>query len=157
MKQSVMLTIASLLSILLFTFHLTDDIIRGIEKGGAANLTAVPMFVVWMYATLVLAGRRSGYIIMFLGSLLAVGRPRPPHDGEGCRRRQQNRRVQRCLLLHLDAHRARRDRALFLHPFGTRTVEPAMASATVVHQAESGPNMKLPVAQTTYAPASTLS
>jgi len=36
MKHNVMLTIASLLSILFMTFHLTDDIIRGIEPGGAS-------------------------------------------------------------------------------------------------------------------------
>ena len=73
MKHSVMLTIASLLSILFFTFHLTDDIVRGIEKGGVSNLTAVPIFVVWLYGTLMLAGRRSGYIIILLGSLLSLG------------------------------------------------------------------------------------
>ena len=67
MTKNVMLTIASLLSILLFTFHLTDDIMRGFEKGGVSNLTAVPIFVVWLYGTLVLAERRSGYIITFLG------------------------------------------------------------------------------------------
>jgi len=33
MKQSVMLTIASLLSILLLTFHLSGDIVRGMENG----------------------------------------------------------------------------------------------------------------------------
>jgi hypothetical protein len=38
MKHSVMLTITSLLSILFFTFHLTDDIVRGIEPGGISNL-----------------------------------------------------------------------------------------------------------------------
>jgi hypothetical protein len=30
MKQNVMLTITSLLSILFMTFHLTDDIVRGL-------------------------------------------------------------------------------------------------------------------------------
>ena len=49
MKQNVMLTSASLLSILFFTFHLADDIIRGMEPGTVVNLTAVPIFVVWMY------------------------------------------------------------------------------------------------------------
>jgi len=29
-----LLTIASLLSILLLSFHIADDIVRGIEKGG---------------------------------------------------------------------------------------------------------------------------
>jgi hypothetical protein len=32
MKNNLTLTIASLLSILFFTFHLTDDIVRGFEK-----------------------------------------------------------------------------------------------------------------------------
>ncbi len=34
MKHSIMLTITSLLSILLMTLHLADDIVRGFEKGG---------------------------------------------------------------------------------------------------------------------------
>ena len=33
MRRNVMLTIASLLSILFMTFHLTDDIVRGMEPG----------------------------------------------------------------------------------------------------------------------------
>ena len=73
MKHNITLTISSLLSVLLFTFHLTDDIVRGIEKGDLSNLTAVPIFVVWLYGTVVLAGRRSGYIIMILGSILSMG------------------------------------------------------------------------------------
>ena len=64
MKHSVMLTIASLLSVLLFTFHLTDDIVRGMEPEKLTNLTAVPIFVFWLYGALVLAERRSGYVIM---------------------------------------------------------------------------------------------
>ena len=75
MKHNFQLTIASLLSILLFTFHLSDDIVRGFEKGGVSNLTAVPIFVVWLYGTLVLAERRSGYVIMLLGSLLGLAAP----------------------------------------------------------------------------------
>src|SRR3989442_11370951 len=75
MKHNVILTIASLLSILFMTFHLTDDILRGMEKGGASNLVAVPIFVVWLYGTLVLAERRSGYVIILLGSLLGLAVP----------------------------------------------------------------------------------
>jgi hypothetical protein len=74
-KLNVMLTVASLLAILFFTFHLTGDIVRGFEKGGASNLTAVPIFVVWLYGTLVLAERRSGYVIILLGSLLGLAVP----------------------------------------------------------------------------------
>jgi hypothetical protein len=72
MKQSVLLTIASMLSILLMTLHLADDIVRGFEKGGPSNLLAVPIVVTWLYGTLVLAGRRSGYVIIFLASLLGA-------------------------------------------------------------------------------------
>jgi hypothetical protein len=75
MKQTVPLTIASLLSILFFTFHLADDIVRGMETGGVSNLTAVPIFVVWLYATLILVERRSGYVIILVASLLASGVP----------------------------------------------------------------------------------
>jgi hypothetical protein len=73
MKHKALVTAASLLSILLFTFHLADDIVRGIEKGDASNLAALPILVVWLYGTLVLAERRSGYAIIFLGSLLGLG------------------------------------------------------------------------------------
>lgn len=72
MKHNVTLTITSLLSILFMTFHLTDDIVRGMETGGVANLVAVPIFVVWLYGTLVLAERRSGYVIIILASLLGL-------------------------------------------------------------------------------------
>ena len=75
MKHNVMLTIASLLSILFVTFHLADDIIRGMEKGGVSTLVAVPILVVWLYGTLVLAGRRSGCVIILLGSLLGLAVP----------------------------------------------------------------------------------
>src|SRR5438874_1826483 len=75
MKNNLMLTIASLLSILFGTFHLADDINRGMSPGGLPNLIAVVIWVVWLYGTLVLAGRRSGYIIILIGSLLLMGVP----------------------------------------------------------------------------------
>jgi len=71
-KQNLLLTIMSLLSILFLTFHLADDIVRGFEPGKVSNLTAVPIVVIWLYATLVLAGRRSSYIIILLASLLGM-------------------------------------------------------------------------------------
>lgn len=84
MKHSVILTITSLLSILFFTFHLTDDIVRGFEKGGLSNLIGgVLISVVWLYGTLVLAERRSGYVIMLLGSLLSLAVPVIHMKGKG--------------------------------------------------------------------------
>ena len=67
-----MLTIASLLSILLATFHISEDIVRGLEPGGFKNIQTILTLSVWLFGTLVLAGRRSGYIIMLLGSILGV-------------------------------------------------------------------------------------
>ena len=75
MKHSDLLTIASLLSILFFTFHVADDIVRGIEPGTVSNLPAIPIFTVWLYGAVVLAERRSGYIIVLLGSLLSLAVP----------------------------------------------------------------------------------
>lgn len=75
MKQNVMLTIMSLLSILFLSFHLSDDIVRGMEPGGFNNIIGVLILVVWLYGTLALAGRRAGYIIVLVLSLLASGIP----------------------------------------------------------------------------------
>jgi hypothetical protein len=73
--DNVILTIASLLSVLFGTFHLADDIARGMSPGGLPNLIAVVIWVVWLYGTLLLAGRRSGYVIILVGSLLLMGVP----------------------------------------------------------------------------------
>lgn len=83
MKQNVMLTTTSLLSILFFTLHLADDIVRGMEPGTLSNLPAVPIFVLWLYGTLVLAGRRSGYIITLLGGLFSLVVPLAHMRGKG--------------------------------------------------------------------------
>src|SRR5438552_17853505 len=72
MKHNILLVIASVLSILFMTFHLTDDIVRGMEPGTLFDLIAVPILVVWLYGTLLLAERRSGYVIILLGSLLGL-------------------------------------------------------------------------------------
>ena len=72
MKQNVTLTIASLLSILFMTLLQTDDIVRGMEPGTLFDLIVLPILVVQLYATLVLAGKRSGYILLLLVSLLEL-------------------------------------------------------------------------------------
>lgn len=84
MKESSILTITSLLSVLLFMFHLTDDIFRGVEPGGVNNLVGGSIImVVWLYGATVLAERRSGYVIMLLGSLLSFGVPILHMKGKG--------------------------------------------------------------------------
>ena len=83
MRHNILLVIASVLSILFMTFHLTDDIVRGMEPGTLLDLIAVPILVVWLYGTLVLAERRSGYVITLLGSLLGLVVPVIHMKGKG--------------------------------------------------------------------------
>jgi len=70
------LTIASLLSIILLPFHIGGDIVIGLDQGGPGLVfVVVPILLVMACGTLLLAERRSGYIIMFLGGLATLGMP----------------------------------------------------------------------------------
>jgi len=71
-KPNVTLMIASLLSIILMVFHMTDDIVRGMEPGTLFDLIIVPILAVWLYGTLVLREKRSGSIIVLVASLLGL-------------------------------------------------------------------------------------
>jgi len=78
MKQNLMLPIASLLLILFMTLHLTSDTTHaraGTPEAGGSTLVGVPVLALWLYGTLLLAERRSGHIIMLVGSLLGIGMP----------------------------------------------------------------------------------
>ena len=78
MKNNLTLTIVSLLSILFTTLHLTSDTVHasvGTPEAGGSTLVAVPILVIWLYGTLMLPERRSGYIIMLVGSLIALAMP----------------------------------------------------------------------------------
>jgi hypothetical protein len=83
MKQNVTLTVASLLSILFMLFHMTDDIVRGMEPGRLTDLIVLPILVVQLYGTLVLAGKRSGYVLLLLVSLLELVVPVVHMKGAG--------------------------------------------------------------------------
>ena len=72
MKHNLMLTITSLLTILFMTLHLTSDTLHarvGTPEAGGSTLVAVPVLVIWLYGTLVLAERRSAG--------RSLGRPSP--------------------------------------------------------------------------------
>ena len=74
MTNNGVLKITSLLSLVLLTLHVTDDIVRGISKAEPSN-TALIVLAVLLYGTLVLAERRWGHVIMFLVGLFAVAMP----------------------------------------------------------------------------------
>lgn len=71
MKPKVVLTVASLLSLLLLTFHLTHDVIRQAE-GSVTYPIPVVVFAVWLYGTLMLSERVWGYLIMLVGGLFGA-------------------------------------------------------------------------------------
>jgi hypothetical protein len=85
MKPSAILVVTSLLSILLLTLHVTDDIVRGTSKAEPSNIALV-VLVVFLYGPLVLAERRSGHVIMLLVGFFAAAMPvihmRGAHYGE---------------------------------------------------------------------------
>ena len=85
MKRNPTLVVTSLLSILLLTLHITDDIVRGISKAESSNIALI-VLVIFLYGTLVLAERRSGHVIMLIVGLFAAAMPvmhmRGEHYGE---------------------------------------------------------------------------
>jgi hypothetical protein len=70
MKHDRTLVITSLISIVLVIFHVSEDIVRGFEPGGFKHIQTILTMSLWMYGTVALSGRRSGYILMLLGALL---------------------------------------------------------------------------------------
>jgi hypothetical protein len=75
MKPNVLLTTASLLSILFITFHLSDEIARGTEVGRLNMLIPMLVMALLVYGALALAGRRSGYIVMLIEAIFGTGIP----------------------------------------------------------------------------------
>ena len=77
-RNNLLLVITSLLSILFMTFHATSDVLHAKPpnpEAGGSTLVAVPILVVWLYGTLLLAERRSGQIIMLIGGVITLGMP----------------------------------------------------------------------------------
>ncbi|HEX3672079.1 MAG TPA: hypothetical protein VHT92_10305 [Candidatus Cybelea sp.] len=72
MRRNTVLIIMSLLSIVLLSLHLTDDIVYGGDRSPVSNVVVIAILVIWLYGALVLAERRSGYAIMLLGSVAGI-------------------------------------------------------------------------------------
>jgi hypothetical protein len=83
MNRRVTLTITSLLSILLFSLHWADEVARGIEPGTVSAAGGLLILAVWLYATLVLAERPWGLVLILLGSILGSGVPILHMQGAG--------------------------------------------------------------------------
>jgi hypothetical protein len=75
MKPNVLSTV-TLLSTILLPVHVGGDIALGFDRGGPGlAFVLVPILLVMACGALLLAERRSGHVIMFLGGLAALGMP----------------------------------------------------------------------------------
>jgi hypothetical protein len=63
--------------------HVADNVVRGFEPGRLKNLSGIAILVIWLVAALQLLGRRLGYLILLLGSLLAAAIPVVHRTGKG--------------------------------------------------------------------------
>src|SRR5262245_28860510 len=83
MTQQRTLQVTSLMSILLFTLHWSDEIARGIEAGTINSAGGFAILFVWLYGILAVGERRTGLVLMLLGSILASGVPLLHMSGAG--------------------------------------------------------------------------
>jgi hypothetical protein len=73
MRDTLTLTVTSLVTIVMLVLHLTIEIVHGVEPGNVSTYIGVLILAVWMAGALTLADRRSGLIIMLLGGIAAAG------------------------------------------------------------------------------------
>jgi len=69
------LTIIALLSVVLGSFHLADDVVRGFEPGGTSNYIGIIIVSVMLFTVLTLMATRTGYVLVLLFSVGAAGVP----------------------------------------------------------------------------------
>jgi hypothetical protein len=76
MRQNLTLTITSLLTLVLFSVHLTDDVLHdkaGLDTQG--TIICLAIMIVLLYSAVELAGRKVGYVILALGGLASAYMP----------------------------------------------------------------------------------
>jgi hypothetical protein len=83
MNPKAALTITALLTVLFSTFHIADDVVRGIEPGGTTNYIGILIMAVFLYATLMLGDRRWAHVIVLLLSIGSAAVPYIHMTGSG--------------------------------------------------------------------------
>jgi len=83
MNERRTLTVTSLLSILLFSWHWADEVARAKEPGTISAVGGLVILFVWLYATVALAERRLGLWILLVGGILGSGVPILHMQGKG--------------------------------------------------------------------------
>jgi hypothetical protein len=72
-KQNDLLSATSVLSVLLLSLHISQDIVFGFDRAGLNHLVGVGILLVVICGALLLRDRPSGAVIMLLGGVLAAG------------------------------------------------------------------------------------
>ena len=75
MSERATLTVTSVLGVLLFIVHWTQDVVVGIDTVGIQSYGGVALMVLWLSAATILRDRRAGKVTLLLFSILAAGMP----------------------------------------------------------------------------------
>lgn len=72
MKQNDLLSMTSVISVLLLSLHISQDIVFGFDRAGLNHLVGVGLLFVLACGAVLLPDRRSGRVIMLLGGAMAA-------------------------------------------------------------------------------------
>ena len=75
MKHEDLLTIISVVSTVLLSVHVADDIAHGLDSAGLINFVPIAVLAVFLYAMLMLRERLLGRIVILLVAIFAAGMP----------------------------------------------------------------------------------
>ena len=84
MKQTDLLSVTSIVSVLLLALHISQDIVFGFDRGGLNQLVGVAILLVLVCGAVLLRDGRTGQMIMLLGGVIA-GAMLPLHMRHGLR------------------------------------------------------------------------
>ncbi len=73
MKHRDLLVTCSLLSVVLLSLHISQDIVLGLDRAGLNHLVGVAILLVVVCGTLLLRDHVVGRVIMLLGGVMAAG------------------------------------------------------------------------------------
>src|SRR5438046_9805215 len=85
MKQHALLSITSIVSVLLLSLHISQDIVFGFDRAGLNHLVGVAILLLVVGGAVLLRARPSGKVIRLLSGVMAVGML-PLHIRNGWRR-----------------------------------------------------------------------
>jgi hypothetical protein len=72
MKQTDLLSVTSILTVLLLALHISQDIVFGFDRAGLNHLVGVAILLVVACGAVPQRERRSGTVIMLLGGVMAA-------------------------------------------------------------------------------------